>query len=115
MAQRGRSRARANSTKSAVSSAVAAGDANPFGGINEDDVRTFATSYLGEVPELAAPEFSIALESVARAVAARMDHDDYAADEKRLAFFIITDRARVLGERIGAIGEPIVDNGSKRL
>lgn len=114
MAQRSRSQVQ-NSTRSSASAVVSPTDENPFGGLSEEEVRATAESLLGDGPELAASDFSIALESIARAVAARMDHDDYSVESKRLAFFIISDRPRVLADRIGAVLEPIVDNGSKEL
>lgn len=94
---------------------VAAGDQNPFGGVTEADVRALAASYGNDDPELAAPEFSIALESVARALTARMEHDDYPTEKKKLVFFLISDRPRELAQRIGAASEPIIDNGAKAL
>ena len=115
MARRARSHVQTNSMGNSPSSPVAAGDANPFGGMSEEEVRALALSYSGYNPELAAPEFSIALESVARAVSARMDHEAYVLENKRLAFFLITDRPRILAERIGATIEPILDNGSREL
>lgn len=114
MARSRRSQAR-TSEPSVSAAVVSVSDANPFGGLSEGEVRAVATSFLGDGPELAASDFSIALESVAHAVAARMDHLDYAMESKRLAFFLISDRPRVLAERIGAEVEPIIDNGSKEL
>jgi len=115
MAQQRRSRVRPDVGTGVASAVVAATDTNPFGGLSEAEARSLAASYAANVAELAAPEFSIALESVARAVAQRMDNVAYATEKKRLAFFFITDRPRVVAERIGAIDEPIIDNGTKAL
>lgn len=104
-----------NSVTAGPASVVSSTDVNPFGGFSEAEVRAAATALMGDIPELAASEFSIALECVAHAVTARMDHQDYATESKRLAFFLITDRPRTLAERIGAAVEPIIDNGSKEL
>jgi len=106
-------RKRGQSQISTLVTAVAPDDRNPFGGIHETEIRDLAARYANNDSELSASEFSIALESVARAISARMDHQDYAAEPKRLTIFLISDRPRELAERIGAVSEPILDNGSR--
>lgn len=88
-------------------------DPKPFGGASEAIIDTVGATFFGEGPELEAPELSIGVEALAKAVGCRMRHDDWTSDPKSLAVFLISDRARIVAEALGAVLEPIIDNGSK--
>ena len=94
---------------------IEATESKPFGGINEAELGYFAQTYNDGDPELAAPEMSIAIESVASAVAARIDNLSSATDPKFLAIFIVTDRSRILASQLNAAVEPILNNGARAL
>jgi hypothetical protein len=89
------------------------GDPAPLGGVTREDLAAVVASSFGMYPELEAPEVRIAVETLAKALAARMRHAGWTSDPKLLAVFLITDRARELGNKIAATREPIIDNGSK--
>jgi hypothetical protein len=93
---------------------VSADDPNPLGGANLNDLAQVAADSFGDDPELEAPEISIGIEALAKAIGARMRHADWLNDPKALSVFLLSDQARDLGTKLGASLEPIIDNGSKR-
>lgn len=92
---------------------VERGDASPLGGVSADEIAAVAAAEFGKYSELDASQASIAIEALAKALAARMRHQAWPSDSKVLAVFLVTDRARDLGRQIAASQEPIIDNGSK--
>ncbi|HEY0156731.1 MAG TPA: hypothetical protein VGF28_05505 [Thermoanaerobaculia bacterium] len=91
-------------------------DVNPLGGVQPSELRAAAFSpQQPAAPELDAPEFNIAFESVTSALATRSANVLAANDPKLRAVFIITDRPRDLGEAVGAEPELFLNNGSRRL
>lgn len=87
-------------------------DAHPIGSANIDDMISVAHDNLGLDPEIDVPSDWIAIQSIAKAVSARIRNDDFASDTNRLSAFLISDRPRSDAERLSAKKEPIVDNGS---
>jgi hypothetical protein len=88
---------------------------NPLGGASKADLVAVVCEQLGQDPDYEATEGAIAVESLARIVAARMAHTDWKKDAKRLGVFMVSDRAREMAEAVKAIKEPIIDNGSREL
>src|SRR4051812_8149682 len=86
---------------------VASDESNPFGGASKDDLLAVVTEQLGVDPNFEGSEGAIAVESLARIVVQRMAHADWSKDPKRLAVFIVTDRARALAATLNATKEPI--------
>jgi hypothetical protein len=105
----------ATSSSRSKRSLVGPGDTNPFGGASQEDLAAVVATDLGADPNLEVPEVAIAVESLARVVAARMANSEWPADPKRLAIFIVSDRVRDLAAQLGATREPIIDNGSRSL
>jgi hypothetical protein len=94
---------------------VEPGELNPLGGATENDLVAVVTEELGSDPDLEASETGIAIDSLARVIAARMAHSEWAADPKQLAIFLLSDRVRELAIKLNATKEPIIDNGSRTL
>lgn len=92
---------------------VEQGDPAPLGSVREAEIAAVAAAEFGTYPELDASQASIAVEALAKALAARMRHQGWVTDAKVLAVFLVSDRARDLGSQISAAREPIIDNGSK--
>ena len=90
-------------------------DSAPLGNTTEAELAEIAAADIGGDPELEAPESAIAVESLARVIEARMGHANWAGDPKKLAVFILSDRARELAGRLNATLEPTLDNGSRIL
>lgn len=100
-------------SKSSSRRLVEPNEANPLGGMTEAELAEVAETDFGSDPELEAPETGIAVEGLARVIAARMDHADWVGDPKLLAIFVFSDRPRELAETLKAQREPILDNGSR--
>lgn len=94
---------------------VGPNETNPLGGTNKAELAAVAEASFGTDPELEAPETRIAVEGLARVIAARMDHVDWSHDPKLLAIFVFSDRPRELAAVLKANREPILDNGSRPL
>ena len=94
---------------------VAADETNPLGGASEEELQAVLTEQLGADPSLEGSEGAIAVEFLARIVAARMAHPDWSNDPKQLAVFLVSDRVRELAVALQAAKEPIINNGSRRL
>jgi hypothetical protein len=97
-----------------VGTFVQKGDTNPFGSVTEAELSAVAQASFATYTELDANELMIGVESLAKALAARMAHSAGPSDAKILAVFLLSDRARDLGAQLAATREPIIDNGSKR-
>jgi hypothetical protein len=96
-------------------SLVALNEPNPLGGASRQELLAVVNEQLGADPNLEASEAAIAVESLARIVAARMAHSEWANDPKQLAVFMVSDRVRELAQTFSATKEPIIDNGSRSL
>ncbi|MGJ4916056.1 hypothetical protein [Bradyrhizobium oligotrophicum] len=98
-----------------ITTFVGPNDSNPFGGASKEELASVVQNNLGDDPDFEAPEGALAVELLARSIAARMSHADWVKDTKRLAVFIVSDRAREMATALGAAREPIIDNGSRCL
>ena len=92
---------------------IESGEAAPLGGVTKDELSAIVATSFNRYPELEGPEVRIAVETLAKALAARMRHSGWTSDPKVLAVFLLSDRSRELGGEITATREPIIDNGSK--
>jgi hypothetical protein len=102
-------------SKIAIGPLVEPNETNPLGGATEGDLAAVVASGLGVDPDMEASEIAIAVDGLARVIAARMAHAEWASDPKQLAVFIVSDRARELATTLAATREPILDNGSRSL
>ena len=94
---------------------VSPNEPNPLGSASLEELKLVVQERLGDDPNLDASETAIAIVSLANAVSARMANAAFDSDPKHLAVFILTDRVRDLAASLGAMLEPIIDNGSKQL
>ncbi|MFC7334429.1 hypothetical protein [Rhodocista pekingensis] len=88
------------------------GDPNPLGACNEAQLETVLIEKLGEDPALDDSELFIAAQALAEALYIRMKHPDATSDPEAPIIVLVSSRAKELAKGIGAVVEPVLNDGS---